>query len=159
MPPTPHIAKSVAILGFISSTWQIKSKGMFAGSCIGVIFLVMSLEFLRRLGHEYDRYITSGSGFFSEFSGITPNTDDSSDDARITEPLISSKKSGHPTLVQHTLRSLLHTVQFGLAYFIMLLAMYYNGYFIICILIGAFLGTFVFSWKSLEKTCVLFTCY
>lgn len=30
---------------------------MFAGSCIGVILLVMSLELLRRLGKEYDRYI------------------------------------------------------------------------------------------------------
>jgi hypothetical protein len=30
---------------------------MFAGSCIGVIFLVLSLEFLRRLGKEYDRFL------------------------------------------------------------------------------------------------------
>lgn len=30
---------------------------MFAGSCIGVLLLVMTLEFLRRLGKEYDRYI------------------------------------------------------------------------------------------------------
>lgn len=26
--------------------------------------------------------------------------------------------------------------------------MYYNGYFIICIFIGAYLGAFVFSWES-----------
>lgn len=30
---------------------------MFAGSCIGVILLVISLEFFRRLSNEYDRYI------------------------------------------------------------------------------------------------------
>lgn len=30
---------------------------MFAGSCIGVILLVISLEFLRRSAKEYDRYI------------------------------------------------------------------------------------------------------
>ena len=29
------------------------------------------------------------------------------------------------------------------------LAMYYNGYIIICIFIGAFLGSFVFQWESI----------
>ena len=27
--------------------------------------------------------------------------------------------------------------------------MYYNGYFIICIFIGAYLGAFIFQWESL----------
>ena len=42
---------------FISSTWRITSDGMFAGSCIGVICLVMCLEALRRLQREYDAYL------------------------------------------------------------------------------------------------------
>lgn len=29
------------------------------------------------------------------------------------------------------------------------LAMYYNGYIIICIFIGAYLGSFVFHWETL----------
>lgn len=29
------------------------------------------------------------------------------------------------------------------------LAMYYNGYFIICIFIGAFIGSFIFQWEKL----------
>jgi copper transporter 1 len=40
-------------------------------------------------------------------------------------------------------------LQFGVAYSIMLSAMYYNGYIIICILVGAFLGTFIFSWDEI----------
>lgn len=28
--------------------------------------------------------------------------------------------------------------------------MYYNGYIIICIFIGAFLGAFVFQWETLS---------
>jgi hypothetical protein len=31
--------------GFISSTWRMRFKGMFAGSCSGVICLVISLGF------------------------------------------------------------------------------------------------------------------
>lgn len=41
-------------------------------------------------------------------------------------------------------------LQFAVAYFVMLLAMYYNGYLIICIFIGAFLGYFIFSWESIS---------
>lgn len=52
--------------------------------------------------------------------------------------------------MQQTIRALLHMLQFALAYFVMLLAMYYNGYLIICIFIGAFLGAFIFSWESVE---------
>ena len=40
-------------------------------------------------------------------------------------------------------------LEFGVAYFIMLLVMYYNGYIIICILVGAFLEAFIFSWDSI----------
>lgn len=28
--------------------------------------------------------------------------------------------------------------------------MYYNGYFIICIFIGAYLGAFVFQWETIN---------
>lgn len=53
-----------------------------------------------------------------------------------------------PTLIQQLIRAGLHMITFAVAYFVMLLAMYYNGYFIICILIGAFIGAFIFSWET-----------
>ncbi|PGH17436.1 hypothetical protein AJ80_04806 [Polytolypa hystricis UAMH7299] len=146
---------------FISSSWKITSKGMFAGSCIGVILLVMSLEFLRRFSHEYDMYLQGRSRFFprqiadstATAALINPKTNNDTDEAEAE----AARKPNcppvlpRPTILQHVLRSLLHMLQFGVAYFVMLLAMYYNGYFIICILIGAFLGSFVFSWGALDK--------
>jgi copper transporter 1 len=54
-----------------------------------------------------------------------------------------------PNLFQQAIRALLHMMQFAVAYFIMLLAMYYNGYIIISIIIGAFLGSFVLSWEPI----------
>lgn len=54
-----------------------------------------------------------------------------------------------PTVFQQLIRALLHMLQFAVAYFIMLLAMYYNGYIIICIFIGAFIGYFVSSWHTI----------
>ncbi|KLJ10402.1 hypothetical protein EMPG_14215 [Blastomyces silverae] len=136
---------------FISSTWRITSRGMFAGSCIGVILLVMSLEFLRRAGYEFDKYIAGRSNIYSgrlQRIIMSPKSTSSGLGSPVETPISPRNRTPRPTLLQHTARSLLHMVQFGVAYFIMLLAMYYNGYIIICILIGSFLGSFVFSWKS-----------
>lgn len=55
-----------------------------------------------------------------------------------------------PSPVEQVVRALLHMVQFAVAYFVMLLAMYYNGYIIICIFIGAFLGSLIFSWEPIS---------
>lgn len=146
---------------------------MFAGSCIGVILLVCSLELLRRLGREYDRYIVlqassmarntrasapsnlilergidRKTGTTSRLEGASSSDDDSSDQKRRFSPLPLGRRSrlARPTLPQQMVRAVLHMLQFGVAYFIMLLAMYYNGYFIICILLGALMGAFAFSW-------------
>lgn len=148
---------------------------MFAGSCIGVVVLVLSLEFLRRLGKEYDRYLARqfrqqrasrlrSSDASEEASNGPSSPDRKPHHPRLAQEVNSCHPSDHfmgpgnrhlvatpskPNFMQQLIRALLHMLQFGVAYFIMLLAMYYNGYIIICILIGAFLGAFVFSWESI----------
>ncbi len=162
------------LLGFISSTWHITSNGMFAGSCIGVILLVCTLEFIRRLVREFDRYVILGktptltrSTIHQQATTSSPGTDlkpvagntsstlanvssSSSDDQDEHDIHLSSgsiqRRTGRPTLLQQMARAFLHMAHLAVAYFIMLLAMYFNGYIIICILIGAFIGAFVFSW-------------
>lgn len=147
--------------GFISSSWHITSDGMFAGSCVGVILLVISLEFLRRLGKEYDRYIlrqhkTSLAAQCIPALASAGDKSASVYDTEITPPSGSSNSNAHarnmsfrPNILQQMIRATLHMVQFAVAYFIMLLAMYYNGYFIICIFIGAWIGAFAFSWEQI----------
>jgi len=126
---------------------------MFAGSCIGVILLVVLLEFLRRAGKEYDRYIISqharslvpgpaSSASSDHDHGKTAATSA----AAACTPVAASKF--RPNVFQQAIRAFLHMAQFAVAYFIMLLAMYYNGYIIICIFIGAYIGYFVFGWES-----------
>lgn len=142
---------------------------MFAGSCIGVILLVVSLEFLRRLGREYDRYIVGQFKYQNitaasaqENASISSSSEGNSNNngkafTGVTERTARSHTFGatdpkaqpfRPNFLQQMVRAGLHMVQFGVAYFIMLLAMYYNGYIIICILIGAFIGSFIFSWEQ-----------
>ena len=177
--------------GFLSKSWQITSSGMFAGSCIGVICLVLCLEFLRRIAREYDAFIIRRARLRAQYlspsssspssSLLAPERDDNAGGdccqpqgqqiqiqgqtqaksdplPTVSGPVSTSAAAAgggdrldsvRPTIVEHTIRSLLHMLQFAVAYFVMLLAMYFNGYFIICIFIGAFLGAFLFSWEPL----------
>lgn len=145
--------------GFISSSWHIRSNGIFAGSCIGVLLLVVALEALRRASREYDAYIarshqeknnttTSSPPSTARLEEVNdPNNKASS--TQSTTPLLQSQATFTPNVFQQLVRAFLHMAQFAVAYIVMLLAMYYNGYMIICIFLGAFVGAFVFSWHSL----------
>ncbi|KAL8730831.1 MAG: hypothetical protein Q9181_004522 [Wetmoreana brouardii] len=158
---------------FISSTWRITSKGKFAGSCIGVILLVAALECLRRLQREYDAYLVQqyrkrnaqmrstlhedGSNSDMEANDRAKHDGDRvqviSKSSQDSDTLVPAKpKRFVPTVFQQVVRALIHMLQFTVAYFIMLLAMYYNGYIIICIIIGAFVGSFIFSWEGILVT-------
>jgi copper transporter 1 len=139
--------------GFIARSWRITSQGAFAGSCIGVILLVVLLEFLRRAGKEYDRYIiaqhikTLGSTTSSASSVDGPSGQKQPTTTTTASPIVSAPRF-RPNIFQQAIRALLHMLQFAVAYFVMLLAMYYNGYFIICIFIGAYIGYFIFGYES-----------
>lgn len=123
---------------------------MFAGSCIGVILLVIALEALRRAGKEYDRYIVD-QYMASHNEGTVVASSASSDSSKTpasTTTHAPASKTFRPSVVQQAVRALLHMLQFAVAYFVMLLAMYYNGYIIICIFIGAYIGYFICGWGS-----------
>ncbi|OAG34082.1 hypothetical protein AYO21_11776 [Fonsecaea monophora] len=161
------------VYSFISKSWQVSSDGIFALSCIGVILLVISLEFLRRVQREYDSWIRRKDQKAFALAAAARNRDNAAcasyeqeaepgrktaTNTSMSPPLPERPLLRRPqrsvvdrmTLLQRQcIRSLIHMVQFGVAYFIMLLAMYYNGYIIICIVTGGFLGCFIFSWDQL----------
>ena len=147
---------------FLSTTWHISSIVMFSGSCLGIIGLVLLLESLRRLQREYDRFI-------SQQAQQHRLQIESGDDGYVNEdpphsaiPLLfdwakslplPSRHSGHlPTAPQQAVRAWIYTLQLAVAYTIMLLAMYYNGYILMSILVGAFVGSFIFSWEDTGVT-------
>lgn len=119
--------------GFLSSSWHITSSAMMAGSCIGVVLLVMSLELLRRASREYDAYIVRQHQASSPPAGAVDNESDSKGPTAQATGCPAPKRSFKPSLVQQLVRSGLHMLQFAVAYFVMLMAMYFNGYIIISI--------------------------
>ena len=126
---------------FLSSSWQITTKGAFAATCIGVVLMVVALEGLRRAGKEYDAHILRE--FQARLGALTAGT------SAAEQPQTVTFKASP---VQQLIRSVIHAVTFGLAYIVMLLAMYYNGYIIISIFIGAGLGKFFCDWMTASVT-------
>lgn len=118
---------------------------MFAATCIGIAALVVILEFFRRLGKEYDALIVRQfkrnlNARAAAFRGL-PSSNEAS------EPPFATFRA---TPLQQLVRSALHAVVFGLAYIVMLLAMYYNGYVIISIIVGAGIGKFLCDWMVVK---------
>ncbi|KAK4151877.1 copper transport protein CTR3 [Chaetomidium leptoderma] len=155
---------------FLTSSWHINSHGAFAATCIGVVLMVVALEALRRLGKEYDEHIqrdfaarvalianggvapavavavastSSGGGV-----AVCPAAGGGGGGGAGAEALTPQTVTFRASPLQQLVRSVIHAATFGLAYIVMLLAMYYNGYIIICILIGALLGKFLCDWMT-----------
>lgn len=111
---------------------------MFAGSCIGVVCLVVALEFLRRVQREYARWIERSSRLGAARVSFSASSDGGSDEkhggaatARAVERSPSGSVRGRvdstTLLKRHLVRSALHTMLFGVAYIVMLIAMSFNG--------------------------------
>ncbi|KAL1666208.1 Ctr copper transporter family-domain-containing protein [Schizophyllum commune] len=125
---------------FISEQWHIRSKADYAGSIVGIFFLVILVEWTRRASREYDRRIVKE--YEARASGVAAHDSTAKLDAG------ASVAPFRPTLVQQLIRSLFYVAQFGAGYMMMLLAMYYNGGIIFAIFAGAFVGHFTSSWDT-----------
>ncbi|KAJ6257499.1 hypothetical protein Dda_7284 [Drechslerella dactyloides] len=177
---------------FLSKSWHITSAAMFAGSCIGVVFLVVLVEALRRGARELDRHIVRDWHARAAAAAATTSPpihivnptstnqtatprDSASEKSKLAAgkipPVASSGTRGflsrfrpypvttttiaatapRPTFLQQLLKSFIYAVLLGVGYILMLLAMYYNGYIFFSLVLGAWLGNFLFGWD----TCVL----
>ncbi|KAI1171912.1 ctr copper transporter [Nemania sp. FL0916] len=131
---------------FLAESWRIQTAGMMAGSCIGVFLLAVLLEFVRRLGKEYDRSIVARAQHEVDSQAIVEKeVPDSSPVRRIEK---DQALRFRPTLAQQLIRGLIHAVSFGIAYILMLIAMSYNGYLIIMTILGAGFGKVVADWTT-----------
>ncbi|KAH7313780.1 Ctr copper transporter [Stachybotrys elegans] len=130
---------------FLSSSWRITSNGTFAATCIGVILLVIAVEFFRRVGKEYDALLMRQ---FQRRAAMEAPALAARGCAGGIDDVAIKTFTFRASPLQQLARALLHAITFAGAYITMLLAMYFNGYIIICIFIGAALGKFLCDWLS-----------
>lgn len=143
---------------FIARSWHVKTKGAFAGSCVGVFFLVVASQWLHRFAREYDAALMS-SKQRQYGDEETKNESFSNAESCKTNPILGAvshkwlftpRNLGgiYATPFEHLVRSVLFTLEWGLSYMIMLLFMYYNGYIIISCILGAFFGRLFFTYNE-----------
>ncbi|ORX41105.1 Ctr copper transporter family-domain-containing protein [Kockovaella imperatae] len=130
---------------FLSATWHNKTRAMFAGSVIGVFFLTIAIEFVRRLGREFDRRLVAAARVRASLGQSTsaPNSEDN-----LNKNLGSAEGTSFvytPTWGHQVLRGLLYGSQFAAAFLVMLLGMYYNGYMLFAIFLGQTTGYIIFG--------------
>lgn len=120
---------------------------MFAASCVGAALLVVCLEFLRRLGHEYDAYLLRQfqrqlRAQQAALKDAMPTNCCDGPSSTLGTQYATFRASG----LQQLIRAIIHGVTLALAYIVMLLIMYYNGYIFISVILGAILGKFLCDW-------------
>ncbi|GAA5884062.1 hypothetical protein JCM6882_002120 [Rhodosporidiobolus microsporus] len=123
---------------FLSEQWHVRSVGGYVGSILGVFFAVVALEGLRRLGREYDRSIRAAY-YKRENLALEALAKNAS------KVEVAKAAPFRPSLKEHAIRSTFYGVQFGTAYILMLLAMYFNGGIILAIICGGFVGYGLFG--------------
>ncbi|KAI4950231.1 hypothetical protein J4E91_004887 [Alternaria rosae] len=132
---------------FLSESWHVTNNGMMAASCIGAGLLVVCLEFLRRVSHEYDALLLRQ--FQRQLSlqraALAAATPTNCCDGP-TSTLGLQHATFRATALQQLVRASIHGLTLGLAYIIMLLVMHFNGYIFISIILGAVLGKFLCDW-------------
>ncbi|KAK4230414.1 Ctr copper transporter [Podospora fimiseda] len=142
---------------FLSQRIQIRSTPGMAAMCITVLLIAFMLEGLRRAVKEYDRHLVkkhlekriaskriAGPGMDISLTAIPPAN---GQQQQRPPPVVPVKY--RPSFWEQFTRALLMTMTFILAYLLMLLGMYYNGFVLISIFLGVFFGIFVFTWGHL----------
>ncbi|KAG6016728.1 hypothetical protein E4U41_004366 [Claviceps citrina] len=128
---------------FLTPSWHITNEAMFAATCIGVVLLVMVVELTRRLGRAYDAFLVRQFRREAAAAARRREVDAEEEDAVLVVTF-------RATPLQQLARSVLHALTFGAAYVVMLLAMSFNGYVILCIFVGAGLGKFFCDWLEVR---------
>lgn len=164
---------------FLTSSWSISTHAEFAGTCIGVACWVILSECIRRWAREYDRYIiTNAIQDIRAKNEILPERwaaqqyqQDLAEESKRTnvdrsesyafpmnifaaffsapQKLTKHELRIQPTFMQQFIRAVLYAIQFTSAYLLMLVAMSFNGYVILSMVLGALIGHFATTWDTL----------
>ncbi|EAL21146.1 hypothetical protein CNBD5220 [Cryptococcus deneoformans B-3501A] len=131
---------------FLSPNWHIRSKGMFAGSIIGIFFLCVLIELIRRLGREFDRWLVKRAGATScggEVSSVAEYGKDGGQGGLLNVRTAAARYV--PSWPHQILRGFIYGSQFTAAFFVMLLGMYFNVIVLIFIFLGQTVGYMLFG--------------
>jgi len=103
----------------VFESWHVRSMAQFVVSCLVIVFIGVAFEWLRRVQRKYDEALAGGgmSAAGVKRLGATPRL----------------------------LRAALYSALTFISFFVMLIFMTYNGFLIVAVVAGAFIGHYVWN--------------
>ncbi|KAK9779690.1 putative Ctr copper transporter family-domain-containing protein [Seiridium cardinale] len=109
---------------FLSPSWKIRSQGGFAGLCIAIILMAILAQSLGWFAKYYDQRLVRQHQHKTVALATQATQNASTNGSLIAKHAhdLSPVAAFRPNLMQQAIRTLIRTVHFALAYWIMLLA-------------------------------------
>ncbi|BGP53842.1 copper transporter complex subunit Ctr4 [Rhodotorula sphaerocarpa] len=123
---------------FLTEGWKIRNTGDYVGTLIGLFFMTVALEGLRRLSREYDRRIRIA--YYRRETLAQQALAQNTLKGEVLDPA-----PFRPSVHEHAIRTVMYGIQLGLAYILMLLVMGYNGGVFFAIVTGGAVGYGIFG--------------
>jgi len=141
-----HFTWETSNLCIIFNSWHIRSTAGLIFSLIGVALLTAGYEALREGSRRYECYV-------EKHREDLPNDDDT----ERTPFLWTGRQQVEVSKRAHVIKAVLYGIQVFYSFFIMLLFMTYNGWVMISVGVGAFIGFLFFGTNTTSAKVV--TCH
>ncbi|KAH7123850.1 Ctr copper transporter family-domain-containing protein [Dendryphion nanum] len=127
-------------LCIVFSGWRITGTTSLILSLFAIILLTAAYEAIREISRRYDTYAKSVA------DGRRSGDDLTNDNEESSSLLHPGRQAGKPSEQQtKIIKAVLYAVQVFYSFFIMLLFMTYNGWIMLAVGVGAFVGYLLFS--------------
>jgi copper transporter 1 len=137
---------------FLVESWHNETKAHFAGTVLGVFLLAMSVEGIRRIGRIHDRQLVAALNAAKRNAKCgcgSKNAADLDSESKFVKMHCRPKIPEFPSWSQQAVRGGIYGIQFTVAFLLMLLGMYFNGYILFAIFLGGATGFTLFGSDTL----------
>ncbi|KAF1912579.1 Ctr copper transporter family-domain-containing protein [Ampelomyces quisqualis] len=133
--------------------WRISGTGSLIASLLAIVLLTAGYEAVREASRRYEAYATRvgerrAGGTESSETQDTPNN--ANESSSLLGPGRNVGKNSEQQM--KIVKGILYAMQVFYSFFIMLLFMTYNGWIMLAVAVGAFVGYLLFSGSSSTKS-------
>ncbi|TIA62930.1 Ctr copper transporter [Aureobasidium pullulans] len=126
-------------LCIVFKSWRVTSTMSLIWSLLGVVILTAGYELIRELSRRYE-------------AKVQREIDDLPNDGEGSSLLASGRSAADAHAKSKTIKAAFYAVQVFYSFFIMLLFMTYNGWIMLSVAVGAFVGYLVFGNSTVTKS-------
>ncbi|CAF2373104.1 unnamed protein product [Rotaria sp. Silwood2] len=135
--------------------WDTKTIGAFIGSWFLIFFVAVLYEGLKTIRDQLSKRDGCQCGQTGERQPSLlhhqgqqcENSNNNDLIPRVQTVKARTNKRGRLLSLNHLAQTILHILQMGISYLLMLIAMTFNIYLFLAIILGAGLGHFLFAWR------------